>query len=91
MTEYEWRVQRPAKKGGFNLDVQNRVADEVFSRCRIYFPLRETVQLSKGGMDVSAFQVGPGEADEVLGSWDHLLSTKILGFQYLSASAHARL
>ena len=65
LTEYEWRVQRPAKKGEFNLDVQNRVADEVSSRCRIYFPLRETVQQSKGGMDVSASQFGPGEADEV--------------------------
>ncbi|KAE9374473.1 phospholipase D/nuclease [Stipitochalara longipes BDJ] len=51
LTEYEWRAQRPTKKKGIDSEVEDRVTDEVFSRCRIYFPSRETVQLSKGGTD----------------------------------------
>ena len=56
MTEYEWRVQKPSKKGSLDLEMQSRLADEAFSHCRIYFPLRETVLLSKGGIDVNVVQ-----------------------------------
>jgi hypothetical protein len=52
--------------------------------------------MSKGGVDVSGSSEGAskfksGQADEVPGRWNHLLSTEILEFQHFSASSHAGL
>jgi hypothetical protein len=95
LTEYEWRNQTSTKKKGANSEVGHRVAEDMKSRCRIYFPLRETVQTSKGGMDVSDCKVlsssRSSQANQVPGRWNHLLSTQILGFEYLSAATHAGL
>jgi hypothetical protein len=62
LTEYEWRNGKPTKKKGLDYQVELRVADELRSRCRIYFPLRETVQTSKGGIGVSDPKVPSGSS-----------------------------
>lgn len=56
MKEYGWRTSRPAKSNA-ETPVERKLT-EVLRECfRIYFPARETVAESKGGLGVSVFGV----------------------------------
>lgn len=53
--EFGWRNNKPSSKYGVkaSTEAERTLSDEVQSGCRIYFPTRETVAASKGGVVVS--------------------------------------
>jgi hypothetical protein len=52
MKEYGWRMSRPAKSKA-ELPAERKLSELLKSCFRIYFPSRETVENSKGGLGVS--------------------------------------
>jgi len=52
LTEYTFRNSKPIRGKGTMSDLEQKITDEVNSRCRIYFPSLETVVESKGGAAV---------------------------------------
>ncbi len=52
MTEYGWRMKKAAKSKTVN-ETESKLSDALNYRCRIYFPTRDTVAASKGGIGVS--------------------------------------
>jgi hypothetical protein len=52
LKEYRWRTNRPVKSKGMT-PVERKLSDDLKDRFRIYFPTRETVANSKGGLGVS--------------------------------------
>ncbi len=47
-------VNKPARGKGLSKD-ERELSEDLSSRCRIYFPTRETVLQSKGGIGVRSF------------------------------------
>ena len=52
MKEYAWRTSRPAKSKG-ETPAEHKLSEILKDCFRIYFPTRETVANSKGGLGVS--------------------------------------
>jgi hypothetical protein len=52
LKEYEWRTSRPTKSKA-ETSVERKLSENLKSCFRIYFPSRETVAKSKGGLGVS--------------------------------------
>ncbi|KAI9049476.1 hypothetical protein LZ554_006507 [Drepanopeziza brunnea f. sp. 'monogermtubi'] len=48
-TEYKWRTEKPTKSKGRSA-AEYKVLGNVNSNCRIYFPTKETVEASRGGI-----------------------------------------
>lgn len=59
--EFGWRIAKPSSKHGVKAsnEAERTLLDEVQSGCRIYFPTRETVAASKGGVGVSGLPPHP--------------------------------
>lgn len=56
MTEYDWRLNKPPKgKPRIESVAERKLLDEITKNFRIYFPTRNTVANSKGGLGVSRF------------------------------------
>jgi hypothetical protein len=54
-TELNWRLDKASSKNGVKIvtEQEKKLSDEVKSSCCIYFPTRDTVVRSKGGIGVS--------------------------------------
>ena len=52
LTEYGWRTNKSARSKVVG-ETERRLSDDLKSRCRIYYPTRDTVAASKGGIGVS--------------------------------------
>ena len=52
LTEYEWRTKKTARNKTVNSE-ERKLRDTLKENFRIYFPTRETVAQSKGGVGVS--------------------------------------
>jgi hypothetical protein len=50
-TEYGWRTEKPTKSKGKSV-AEYKLLGKVNSNCRIYFPTKETVEASRGGVAV---------------------------------------
>ncbi|KAJ5033514.1 uncharacterized protein L3040_008629 [Drepanopeziza brunnea f. sp. 'multigermtubi'] len=48
-TEYRWRTEKPTKSKGRSA-AEHKLLGNVNSNCRIYFPTKETVEASRGGV-----------------------------------------
>ena len=60
LTEYGWRTNRPASgKVVAEAVAERKLSDDLKKRFRIYFPTRETVARSKGGIGVSDLRGHP--------------------------------
>jgi hypothetical protein len=55
MKEYGWRMSRPAKSKA-EMPAERKLSGLLKDCFRIYFPARETVASSKGGLGVSYFR-----------------------------------
>lgn len=53
MTEYEWRNEKVGKRAATESPAERKLSEHLKDHFRIYFPSRETVAKSKGGIGVS--------------------------------------
>lgn len=53
MTEYEWRINKPKNKNHGESAAEHKLSDDLKKHFRFYFPSKETVANSKGGLGVS--------------------------------------
>ena len=60
MTEYEGRINKPAKgKPQKESAAERKLSDDLTRLFRVYFPTHDTVAKSKGGIGVSIYEFSP--------------------------------
>jgi hypothetical protein len=93
LTEYGWRMNKRSRGKGREAR-ERKISEELTSHCRIYFPSRETVEQSKGGIDVSenpSLLVSYGQVNDILGWWHYLPPVQVVRRDCLPANSHAGL